>query len=84
MIKSEILSLEYMRKELVDKLASGPLSREDIDELHRLDKLVGGNDIVRMLFDEVNRLRSEIDHAINFSQCPATRLMLTEALKDHS
>ncbi len=59
---SEILSFEYQRRELVEKQVSqglNALTREELNELHRLDSLVAPYDIVGILYDELTRLRAE-------------------------
>jgi hypothetical protein len=71
MDRREMLSFEYMRRELVNKLARGPLRQDEMDELHRLDKITAGYDIVGMLFDEIEEIRYGLGHALNMIEDPA-------------
>jgi hypothetical protein len=64
MNRSEILSKEFQRRELVELKLQNGITREQLDALHILDREVCGYDVVGLLFDEVESLRLQLATAL--------------------
>lgn len=73
--RAEMISFIYQQKELVDKIANGPLSPDGYKALHELDDIIQPLDVKQILFDEIAALKSEVER---LKEGPMYQLMLKQ------
>lgn len=78
----EIISFEYMRRELIGKITNNTITKEDYSMLHQLDKSVAGYDVMGMMFWKMEKDTEKIKELEAARKIDAERIEKCEEIAE--